>query len=314
MAQVLALDVGGTHARIARCDGMGRGLDRIDRIATDELPPLDRIVASAVRDHGVVAACVAIAGPVRDGVGRITKGVWEARLEDFGALPGAVLNDLEAAAHAVPDLGPDDVDDLGGPEPRPGVAAVLGVGTGVGEAIVVGDEVVPGEGGHAEVGPIDEETAALAAWIRGRGERPSWDETVSGPGLERILAFATERRPLGREAREAWGRAPASVVVLAHAGRDPACALALDLQLRLLGAEAGNLALRVLPRRGLYLVGGMAQALRSSLGAGSSFERAFLDKGPMRDVVAAIPRRLVTFEEPGLLGAARVARRLAARA
>src|SRR4029450_3659100 len=103
------------------------------------------------------------------------------------------------------------------------------------------------------------------------------------------LAFVASREPLGLGARNALRDHDPAVVLVEWADRDPACAIARDLLLGGLGAEAGNLALRNLPRRGVYLVGGLARALRGALQASPAFDRAFSVRGGMTDLVASIP-------------------------
>ncbi len=311
MMRVFALDVGGTFARVAVYEGLDQLWVEVHR--TVDLRPLRDLVMDAIRDHDVEACGVAIAGPVDHGRARVTHGTWSASVADI-AVPAIVLNDLAAAAAAIPVLASKDLVHLGGPAPDPkGVACVLGLGTGIGEALLVQDEPVAGEGGHADFAPWDPLSSAFLAWLRAtKGTRIAIEDAIGGRAIADLLAFVAAREPLGAPVERALREHDPAVVLVEWADRDPGCAVARELLLGALGAEAGNLALRHLPRRGVYVVGGLARALRAPLVASAAFDRAFSVRGGMTDLVASIPRFLVTHADPGLVGAAAAARKVLA--
>jgi len=313
MTRVFALDVGGTFARVAVYEGTDPLWVEVHR--TVDLRPLRDLVMDAIRDHDIEACGVAIAGPVDHGRARVTHGTWSASVADI-AVPSIVLNDLAAAAAAIPVLTANDLVHLGGPAPDPkGVACVLGLGTGIGEAILVHDEPVAGEGGHADFAPWDALSSAFLAWLHAtKGTRIAIEDAIGGRAIADLLAFVAAREPLGAQVERALHEHDPAVVLVEWADRDPGCAVARELLLGALGAEAGNLALRHLPRRGVYVVGGLARALRAPLVASSAFDRAFSVRGGMTDLVATIPRFVVTHPDPGLVGAAAAARKVLATA
>jgi glucokinase len=193
------------------------------------------------------------------------------------------------------------------------VACVLGLGTGIGEALLVGEVAVAGEGGHADFAPWDSLSSAYLAWLHGTiGTRVEIEDAIAGRAVGDLLAFAASREPLGAGPTKALRDQEPAVVLVEWASRDPACALARDLLLAGLGAEAGNLALRHLPRRGVYLVGGLARALRDPLVASPAFLRAFTGRGRLTDLVKGVPRFLVLHPDPGLVGAVTCALRVLA--
>ncbi|MCB9778236.1 MAG: glucokinase [Alphaproteobacteria bacterium] len=309
---MLVADLGGTSLRVAVV-GAG-GVEARARVATDAL---DGDAGTWLRrwlreqGHDVAAAAIAVAAPVDGERARLTNAAVDIDARDVG-VPCVLLNDLAAAALGVDRVDEDRVVDLGGGPRRPdGPMAVLGVGTGLGEAVRVGEVVVPGEGGHGAFAPLDEEQAALWEWLRARHGYVDWEHVASGSALPALLEHAVERVGAGRELalRLERGDDPAPLV-LELAEQDAACGLALRLLLTALGAEAGNLALRHLPEGGLWLVGGVAGKLRSWLLPGGHFDAAFRERGRFSARAAAIPRRLVLDDDVGLWGAAVAARSL----
>jgi glucokinase len=335
LAPVLVADVGGTHTRLAVWEeGAGALALGPTRDGADFLRRVEALL-SARRRQGLpppVAACVAVAGPVeadaRGGSARLTNADWALRAEEL-PLPARLVNDLHAAARGVQDLrGPDGELAgglrLGGGAPVSGAPlGVIGLGTGLGQALLVGDAVVSGEGGHAGWAPRDAVGDALLRFLRDRlaeragglpgGDPPprvSVERVVSGTALADLLDFAAMRAPLGGEASARLAAEPAAVVVVDCADRDPACALAMELLVAGLGAEAGDLALRALCRGGVALVGGLAGRIAPWL-TGAVFRRAFEDKGRMSAISKGIPVWLVADGLLGLRGAAVEARRVA---
>ncbi|MES2639163.1 MAG: glucokinase [Myxococcota bacterium] len=303
--RILCGDIGGTNTRLALWEG--GALQHEQTFASAEWPGLEAPLTAWQASTGVRPdrACFAVAGPVMDQRCRTTNIPWLVDGVALAALLGCpvrIINDFHAAARGITLLGPSDTVQLFGGDPVLGAPrAVIGAGTGLGEAFVVGDEVVPGEGGHADFGPGDARELRLAAWLFGRNGRASWEDVLSGPGLVNLARFASVDRG---EPPPAWldgPDAPARV-----AAEDPEivawfCAL--------YGAEAGNLALRVLARGGVYLCGGIAPRMIDTLLAGT-FRARFSGKGKLGAAIQHVPVYVVTHPGLGLLGAAAEAMRI----
>ncbi|MDP2310546.1 MAG: glucokinase [Pseudomonadota bacterium] len=303
--RILCGDIGGTNARLALWDGAA--LQHEQTFASADWPGLEAPLAAWRSSTGVDPdrACFAVAGPVMDQRCVTTNLPWVVDGPTLGAqlgCPVRIINDFHAAARGISLLGPGDAVLLFGGEPVMGApVAVMGAGTGLGEAFVVGDQVIPGEGGHADFGPGDARELRLAAWLFGRNGRASWEDVLSGPGLVNLARFASLDRG---EPPPPWldgPEAPARV-----AAEDPET---VDWFCALYGAEAGNLALRVLARGGVYLCGGIAPRMVPSLKAGA-FRARFENKGKLGAAIRAVPVSVVTHPGLGLLGAAAEAMRM----
>jgi len=337
---MLCGDVGGTHARLALLETSGerlrlllertypsgehRGLEEIiETFLREEVPGADR-----GDQGGPGAVSLGVAGPVSGGVVRATNLPW---LVDASALrrrlnlPVLLLNDLEALAYGLGDLSDEDLLDLNpGASPGagseragilgPGNAAVIAAGTGLGEAGLCWDGTrhhpFASEGGHADFAPADDEQQELYRFLSGRFGHVSWERVASGPGLIHLYEFLLQAA--GTEAPAWWIRArdegdPAAAISEAAAsGKDPAAVRALDLFSLFLGAEAGNLALKLLAVAGVFVAGGIPPKIAWKLRE-ASFLRGFLSKGRMRPILERIPARLVLRDQTALYGAARYA-------
>ncbi|HEX7808360.1 MAG TPA: glucokinase, partial [Thermoanaerobaculia bacterium] len=187
-----------------------------------------------------------------------------------------------------------------GQRDRTAPIGILGAGTGLGEAIVTvhhGEfHVIPTEGGHGDFAPQDEEQARLFVHLHQRYGHVSWERLVSGMGLVNIFTFLG-----GPEIT------PAEIADLATAG-DPRASHTFEIFVDLYGAEAGNLALRVLARGGIFLAGGIA-AKNVAWFTDGRFVEAFLRKGRFCSLMLTIPVDLIVNEEVGLIGAIEGARR-----
>jgi glucokinase len=192
---------------------------------------------------------------------------------------------------------------------------VLAPGTGLGQAALVWDGTsyhpLPSEGGHADFAPRNELEIELLRYLLARQPRVSYEHVLAGPGLSRIYEFL---RDSGRAEEPPWlreeiARAADANAVISGAGlsgKAAICVRTLDLWAALLGAEAGNLALRDLSTGGVFLGGGIVVKLIEKLQDGSFLE-SYLDKGRLRSLVEKIPVRVVMNDDAALLGAARIA-------
>lgn len=326
--RVLAGDVGGTKTVLSLYE---RAPDAWTEIATTtfasashgglEAPTAAFLDAASARP---VAAAFGVAGPVKDGRCHTTNLPWlidaRALCTSLGIPRVAVINDFEATARGLVELDASEVVVLqeGRVDPS-GPVAVLGAGTGLGEAILVrtpaGLQVLATEGGHASFAPQSELEDGLLAFLRARHpDHVSYERVLSGPGLATLHEYVLESG-LATSAPETLARLrvedPGAVVgELGTADADPACARALAMFVSIYGSEAGNLALKTLPSGGLFVSGGIAPKILPVLRSGA-FVESFLAKGRMRDVLETIRVSVVIEPRVGLHGARSLAASLA---
>ena len=321
---ILAGDVGGTKTVLALYEQDGERLVERQR----EVFPsrahaglgeiLERFLASR-RPLRIEAAGFGVAGVVDDGRVAATNLPWVTEASELAAalgLPGVVLlNDLEAAAYGMLELGPEALVELnpGAAEPDPCAhAAVIAPGTGLGQAALVWDgqrhRALASEGGHADFAPRSDEQIGLLHFLRAELGRVSVERVLSGPGLHNIYRFLRARsavpEPDALRDRLAHEDPGAVIGELGLHGDDPVCAQSVALFAAIYGGEAGDLALRLLPHRGVYLGGGITPRLLPALRRGG-FMQAFRDKGRFSEAVARFP--VLASLEPAapLLGSAR---------
>jgi len=236
-----------------------------------------------------------------------------------GALEGVpvqLLNDLEALAHAVPFLEPSDIHTLYKGEPDPnGNIAVVAPGTGLGETFLtrMGSRyrVHASEGGHADFAPTDPVQLEMLRYLHERFGHVSFERVGSGRGLPNIYAYLKESgyadEPAWLAERLASAEDPTPVIVEAALDEGSPCALCtatLDTFVSILGAEAGNLALKVLATGGVYLGGGIPPRILPAL-KGERFLQSFRSKGRISDVLERIPVHVIVAPDVPLMGAAR---------
>jgi len=321
---ILGGDVGGTKVVLGLFDGTGDRLRvvREERFASGEHPSLIAIVREFLGGDaaGVDAAAFGVAGPVLGGRVEMTNVDWtieeEPLREALGIGRVRLLNDLEATAHALDILGDDRVETLHDGRERNRTRALLAAGTGLGAAILTEADgrpvTLPTEAGHADWAPGTDTEIDLLAWLRERHGRASIERVVSGPGIHEIYRFL---RDTGREEESADLAArldasddPSAEISEAalEEGGAPICVEAMRLFAAAYGAAAGNLALSCLALGGVFLGGGIAPKIVTLLRTGPTVE-AFLAKEPMRDLLDAIPLRVILEPRAALIGAARAA-------
>jgi glucokinase len=318
---VLAGDVGGTHSRLALCS-VGGGAPRptvVEIIPSRSAATFGEILTlfRARHPEPVAAACIGIAGPVVGGRVTASNLPWTVEAGSLAKILGLprvdLINDLEANALGIDALGPKDFAVLraGRPDPEGG-GALISAGTGLGEAGLSrgprGFLPIRSEGGHADFAPRGDLQIELLEFLTREFGHVSWERLLSGPGLFNIYRFL---RDTGRGTEPAWladelraGDPPAVVSRAAEEGKSELCGAALDLFVSLYGAEAGNLALKFLATRGVYLGGGIAPRLLERLRA-PEFLRAFSDKGRLKPLLDAMPVAVILADQAALLGAAR---------
>jgi glucokinase len=336
---VLAGDIGGTNARLAIYDVSPSGLRGQKPIFEQTYPSAahggldviaEKFLADAAAKIGARAkaesGCLGIAGPIENNICRATNLPWVVdgnALAQRLAIPRVQLvNDFQAAALGVTAVGPDELVALGGDPPVPnGPVAVLGAGTGLGQAFLLWSapenryRVVPSEGGHVDLAARTPLEHGLVAFLTGKYGRVSCERVLSGKGLVDVFTFLSEEpacrgliRPETTAALATPGprRDPAAAISeRALAGTDPVCEMALAMFCSVLGATAGNLGLMVLATGGVYVAGGIAPRVLPFLQRGG-FREAFDRKGRLHTLVERLPAYVVTHPQPGLLGAAMI--------
>src|SRR5262249_23827847 len=260
----------------------------------------------------VDGACFAVAGPVIGSRAEVTNLGWkmdaDALSSAFRIARVALINDFYAVALGVPLLQHADLLSLNAGKRVPyAPIAILGAGTGLGEANLVFDGgrwiVIPSEGGHADFAPQDEEQTRLLLALQAKlGGHVSWERVLSGMGLVNIHNF------LAGVDRAYDEHIPMELAQLAGRG-DATAGRAFEIFVDIYGSEAGNMALRTLARGGVFLAGGIAGKNTAHFTNGS-FVRAFTRKGRFASLLEQIPVDIITNAKVGLLGAAEAALRL----
>lgn len=310
-------DVGGTNARLAVAEWRGARWHLSEpRIfasgdEADFTPILARFRAES-RAEALTAAVIGIAGPVRDNRCATTNLPWQldgrVLAADLGLAHVHLINDLAAAAWGIDQVEASQQQILQvGQSQAQGNRAVIAAGTGLGEAGLVwcgqGYRPFATEGGHADFAPGHAVEVALRDWLAERYDgHVSWERVASGPGLADLYRFLRGQGGMACQPDPLLASDPAAAVATG-AAKDALCQQALDMFVRLFGAEAGNLALKMMATGGVYLAGGMAPKLAGRLAQGD-FIAAFVDKGRMKGLLSTLPVILLTDPHLALKGAA----------
>jgi glucokinase len=286
---------------------------------------LDECKQTMGQSPAVLAACFGVPGPVRHGRLRLTNLPWEldsAKLTVALKIPHVFLiNDLEANGYGIAELAPEQILVLSKGDPAAeGNRGLIAAGTGLGEAILVwnGQTHLPiaSEGGHSDFAARNEEEIELLRYLqKAVGGRVSSERVISGLGLANVYSFC---RDVKRLPEPAWLKDrmrtedPNAVIgELGESGASELCVEALNLFISAYGAEAGNLALKILSVGGMYVGGGIAPKLLKKMQDGT-FMKAFTDKGRLSDLLVQMPVRLILESRAALIGAAAYAEARAA--
>lgn len=308
----LLADIGGTHARFSSV-GACRGGGEPVVLATADFPgfstALDAYRRRAAIGGSFARAAVCVAGPVTETGARLTNCDWEltegAIREAIGGGEAVLINDFTAVALALPALGDGDVLKLGGGEPLAGAAmAVLGPGTGLGVSGLVPDgrggfAPLAGEGGHVDLAAGTPREMEVLQRLVEKHRHVSAECVLSGPGLKTLYEVLLDLS--GAAAADIPG--PEDIARLARSGESPVAVETLALFTRWLGAVAGNLALTLGARGGVYVAGGIVNRWGREFDA-ALFRRGFEAKGRFRDYVSRIPTWLITDPLPAFKGLA----------
>jgi glucokinase len=311
---VVAVDIGGTHARFALAevaDGRVVSLGSPVTLKTAEHASLQTAWEDFGRQAGrdlPRAAAIAIACPVRGEVLKLTNNPWIIRPalvnEKLGVDRHVLINDFEAVGHAVAQAGNEHFVHLTGPEgplPGDGTISIVGPGTGLGVAHIWRGNgsyhVQATEGGHIDFAPLDAIEDALLKALRQRYRRVSAERIVSGPGLPDI--YATLAAIEGRAVRAMDDK---TLWTLALEGSDSLATAAVDRFCMTLGSVAGDIALAQ-GGGAVVIAGGLGLRIKDIL-VQSGFADRFRAKGRFETLMAALPVKLITHPQPGLFGAA----------
>lgn len=325
MKRILAGDIGGTKSLlqlVSITDG-GQVVEIEKRYETDAFPSFLALLREFVTVQEIDSACFAIAGPVFGSRATLTNVGWEIEAErvatELNIHDVLLVNDFFAVARGIPVLTADDYVTIQQGEVEPlAPIGILGAGTGLGEAILIpspagGDwRIVPSEGGHCDFAPRNETEQKLLTNLISRFGHVSYERVVSGPGLVNIYTFLRDHvyddePAVASDFESDLDSLPALISRRAKEG-DRLSSATFDLFVDVYGAEAGNLALKILARGGIFLAGGIAAKNLDRLRNGR-FVEAFCDKGRFRPLMERIPIHVIANPKVGMLGARELARR-----
>jgi glucokinase len=321
---ILAGDVGGTKVHLALYDFTNGRLHPIrdQKYPAHEFASLDDVVKNFLGADGgakkdIIAACFGCPGPVRDGRLKLTNLPWILDTRDLVkslSIPHiSLINDLEANGFGIPELAPDKIFTLhaGSPE-ADGHGGLMAAGTGLGEALLIWEGTkhrpIPSEGGHADFAARSNREIALLEYLRSTLKgRVSWERVVSGLGIKNIYAFLRDVEKINEPGwlhdRMLCEDPNAVIGQCAEDGSSSLCFETMKMFVGAYGAEAGNIALKVLATGGMYLGGGIAPKILKTLQNGT-FMQAFIDKGRLSPLLESIPVRVILDDTCALLGAA----------
>ena len=324
---ILAGDVGGTKVNLALYDFTNGKLThtRDKQYWAKEYSGLEEIVKEFVVSEKVTAACFGVPGPVREGRLRLTNLPWTLDSRELATRLKIdyvfLINDLQANGYGIAELTSEQIYTLSEGDARQMAnRALISAGTGLGEAFMIWDGrdyvPYPSEGGHSDFAPRNEDEIDLLRFLKQKyAGRISFERVVSGQGMPNIYEFLREVRGLDEPAwlAERMAKEDPNVVIteLALAAKSEICEKALDMFVSAYGAEAGNLALKILSLGGLYVGGGIAPRILEKLKDGT-FMKAFTDKGRLSQLLVNTPVRVILESKTALMGAAAYAEARAA--
>jgi glucokinase len=324
---ILAGDVGGTKVHLALYEFTNGSLEhkRDQRYPAKEYSGLEEVVREFLAADEVTSACFGVPGPVRDGRLRLTNLPWtlDSRVlsRDLKIDHVFLINDLEANGYGVAELKPDQIYTLSEGDPSQiGNRALIAAGTGLGEGLLIWNGrthmPMPSEGGHTDYAPRNEDEIDLLRFLKQKyNGRISFERVVAGMGMTSIYEFLRDVRGMEEPSwlgdRLAAGDPNVVITEMALAAKSEICEKTLDMYVSAYGAEAGNLALKILSVGGLYIGGGIAPRILEKLKDGT-FMRAFTDKGRLSQLLINMPVRVILESRAALLGAAAYAEARAA--
>lgn len=317
----LAGDIGGTKTNLAVYAYQDGRLvsQKSGSYPSKEHATLSEIIRAFLADFPtpITHACFGAAGPVKDGAVRVTNLPWVVNAAELQAelkfQNVSLLNDLEANAYGIRTLQPSELLSINphGDPHQVGNQALIAAGTGLGEAGLMWDGIThrpfSSEGGHASFAPNDSIGDELLMFLRKEHGHVSWERVLSGMGMKNLYRFFRQR---SGQPEPAWlteelrtGDLGAVVNKVAFDNKDPVCVEALDCFTRNYGAEAGNLALKMLALGGVYIGGGIAPKMLPKMQS-DLFLDAFYTKGRLSPLLKSTPVYVILNDKTALQGAA----------
>jgi len=306
----LVADIGGTNTRVALADGIHLLPGTVRRYRNADYSGLETVLRGFLKEQGNVdcsGACIAVAGPVRDGLGELTNLDWTIDRETLASASNSetvsILNDLQAQGHALHRIAAKNLRELI-PTPPHGpqaVQLVIGIGTGFNASAVYPTGqirlVTPSEAGHANMPVHTQADLQLCRYVESLLGFAGIEDILSGRGLERIYNW------LGQNESDLQLADAAGIVKSLADGSDPRAKDACRIFARMFGTVAGNLALVHLPFGGIYLSGGVARAMAPHL-SDLEFARAFRDKGRFSEFMRNFGMHVIEDDFAALAGCA----------
>ncbi|MBM4251557.1 MAG: ROK family protein [Deltaproteobacteria bacterium] len=319
---ILAIDIGGTKVAMGSYDCQGDQLreTHLSRHHTEAAASLLHMIEAHFggRIPPLRGIAIGVAGPVHGRYVSLTNVAWSIDADAIAAAvkaPVHLLNDLQALGYAVPHLPDTHLITIQQGEPGPGPRVLIAAGTGLGEAVLVPQgpryTVLPSEGGHATFAPVTQRDLELARFLQQRYQgHVSWERVVSGQcGFRNMFDYMRERGdPVSPALLDAVGdRLDIGAAIISAADRGESIAQnLLKWFAELYGAEAGNMALKLLATGGVYIGGGIAPRILPYL-SGGDFVAGFRAKGRFLEILDAMPIKVITEAHAPLLGAAHFA-------
>ena len=321
----LAADIGATKTNIGLFTFSGRltAYSQLVQLKTADFPNLETLVAEFLfsQKAGVSFCVFGVPGPVDNGRAKVTNLPWvidEKKIQrDLNVPIVRIINDLEAFAYALTELNPGDLFTLSTVKKDiNGNRAIIAPGSGLGESFLTWDGAkyasFASEGGHGDFAPNSEIECELLLYLQKQYGHVSYERVCSGQGIKNIYRFLKDQKV---EKEPAWltekfesaETDPVPLIIEAALNTErpcPICVTTITLFSSVLGAEAGNLGLRVLAKGGVYLAGGLPERVLPFLKK-KAFLNAFYQKGRMSDVLKNVPLHVITNPTAGLIGAAR---------
>lgn len=320
---LLAGDIGGTKTLLALYTNEEGPHSPIAQFTypSAKYPSLEALVQEFMQQTRakVERATFAVAGPVLEGRAQITNLPWvmsEMQMcETLGFSSIKLINDLVAVGYGVPELQIEELYTLQAGKPvHGGAMGVVAPGTGLGETFLIWDgkryRAHPSEGGHTDFGPTTPLQFGLLRYLQERIGHVSYERICAGIGLPNIynylkeVGYAEELPAVTAQLVSATDWTPIIIQsALSQSEPSELCRATLDLFVSVLGAEAGNMALKIMSTGGIYLGGGIPPRILPLL-SGGAFIQSFLDKGRFADLLSQMPVHVILNSKTGLLGAA----------
>ena len=310
---ILIADIGGTNARFALADSSTQQFTQTQTLQASEFERLTDAINTYLNSQDISdiqGICLAVAGPIKNEAVVFTNSHWQVNCADlrtqYGIEFAQLLNDWEAIAHSLSHLASDDLSEIGGAwenlAKEDYTLGALGPGSGLGTSGLVHrsghSSPIIAEGGHAGFAPENRLQVEILDYLHRKfDDRVSRERLLSGPGIVNIYEALCE---INKQDNAGIGASDIANQAFNH--NDQVCQQTLEVFFEILGQVAGDIALTLGAYQGMFIGGGICQRYPEQL-ARSNFRRAFENKGRYKYLMKDIPTRLITHNNPGLLGA-----------